>query len=61
MIYGYNTISHKSSSNISRNPNVWSHSWAMRKPRKTTKKKIGNVDGAKKPLCWEKGKLAVKG
>ena len=50
MIYGENMIAQKSSSDVSRNPNKWSHSWEMRKPRKTTKKTINDGDGATRPL-----------
>ena len=42
MVYGDNTISHQSSSDVSSNMKEWSHSWAMSKPKKTkTKGKRG--------------------
>ena len=39
MVYGDNTISHQSSSDVSSNMKEWSHSWAMSKPIKKDKKK----------------------
>ena len=38
MIYGYNTISPQSISDVSSDPNKMSHSWKMGKQIKTTKK-----------------------
>ena len=38
MMYDNNTIAQHFTSNIISNPNEWSHSWEMRKPRKMTKK-----------------------
>ena len=37
-IYGNNTIAQKSTSNVRSDPDEWSHSWAVSKPIKTTKK-----------------------
>ena len=54
MIYGDNTIAQKISSNVISNPNEWSHSWAMRKPRKTKRKTISDGDGTMRSLCWDK-------
>ena len=33
-LYGKNMIAQQSSSDLSSDPNKWSHSWAMRKPKK---------------------------
>ena len=54
-VYGNNIIANKSSSDVSSNPNERSHSWEMRKPKKT----INDGDGETTPLCWEKNKLNV--
>ena len=53
IIYGDNKRAQKSSSNVSINPNEWSHSWKMRKPSKTTTTKtINGGDGATRPFFW---------
>ena len=61
MIYGKNTKSWEIISNESSDPKERSHSWEMRKPRKTTETKIFDSDGAMRPLTLERHKLALKG
>ena len=56
-IYGDNIISQHSILDVSRNPSKWSHSWAMRKQKKT----INISNGETTSLCWEKNKLTVTG
>ena len=53
-VYGNHMIAQQSSSYVSSNPSDWSHSWAIKKP-----KKINNVHGETMPLCWEKNKLTM--
>ena len=60
-VYGENMIDQKSILYVSSYPSGWSHSWAMRKPKKNQKITINNVDGEKTPLCWDKKKLAMTG
>ena len=38
MTYGEDMIAQQSSSDVSIDPNEWSHSWSMGKPRKTKQK-----------------------
>ena len=61
-LYDDNMIDQQSSLDVGSDLNEWSHSWAMSKPSKTTKKiTINKGDGATRPLCWDKNKLSVKG
>ena len=56
-VYCDNMIIQKNSSDVSSNWNEWSHSWAMRKQKKT----INISNGETTSLCWEKNKLTVTG
>ena len=49
-VYGDNMIAQQSSSDVSSNPNVCSHSWLMRKPKKNKEITINNSDGETTPL-----------
>ena len=48
------------SSDVSRDLNEQSHSWKMRKPKKT-KNNNKNGDSETTPLFWEKNKLTLIG
>ena len=58
-VYGDNMISQQNSSDVSSDPNEWSHSWAMRKQKKNQKITVNKGDGETTPLCWEKNKLTL--
>ena len=60
-LYGDNMIAQQSSSYVSSNLSEWSHSWAMRRPKKNQKITINDVDCETTPLCWEKNKLTMTG
>ena len=59
IIYGNDVIYQKNTSNISSNPKKWSHSWAMGKPRKTTRKMIDEGEVETTQLCWENKRYTV--
>ena len=60
MIYGENTKAQERISDGSSNNNECSHSWAMRKPIKTTENMIVDGDGATSPFYLERNKLSLK-
>ena len=60
-VNGKNMIAQQTSSDISSDPNEWSHSWAIRGKKINKSIKINNDDGETTPLCWEKIKLTKTG
>ena len=50
-VYGDKIIAQKSSSDVSSDPNEWSHSWEMSKPINKTRITINDNGGTTRPLC----------